>query len=341
MYSHPALATAMCAALAPGELVAINIELPEDGSVPEWLELIPAGPEVVGRDGRAWLLDRPDEVVANSLGGRDLPLDWEHSTEIKAPKGEPAPAAGWVTELQNRGGAVWGRVEWTPRGREAVANREYRYISPVFLFDKATRRIVRLKSAGLTNSPNLHLTALNRGTDPGSTDHEETAMKLSEALRKALGLAEEATEADALTAINRMKDEHRTALNRADNPSLEKFVPRADYDQALERATNAEQALADREKETLEAEIEAAINQALEAGKITPATVDYHKASCREKGGLERFKKYVEAAPAVADPTDLDGKKPDGEKDQALNAEQARIAAMFGNSAEDLAKYAG
>ena len=43
---------------------------------------------------------------------------------------------------------------------------------------------------------------------------------------------------------------------------------------------------------THRAEIEAALG----AGKITPATVEYHKASCRQDGGLERFRDFVKAA---------------------------------------------
>ena len=94
--------------------------------------------------------------------------------------------------------------------------------------------------------------------------------------------------------------------------------------------------------EALDKEIESAIQSALEAGKITPATADYHRAQCKAEGGLERFKKYVEAAPAIVANSGLDGKgKPGGDAGKALNADEARIAAMFGNTAEDLQKYAG
>jgi len=42
----------------------------------------------------------------------------------------------------------------------------------------------------------------------------------------------------------------------------------------------------------------------------------------------------------VGDPSGLGGRDPNQDKRLALNADQARIAAMFGNSAEDLKKYA-
>lgn len=38
--------------------IALNTELtPQDGQAPEWVELIPQGPAVVGNDGRRWLFD--------------------------------------------------------------------------------------------------------------------------------------------------------------------------------------------------------------------------------------------------------------------------------------------
>lgn len=323
---------ALCASLLGNTERALNVELDVSNGAPEWVELIPAGPSVVGRDGRSWLFDRPQDVVANSMRGMDLPIDWEHSTEKKAPHGDEAPAAAWIKQLEIRNGALWGRLDWTARGRASVTNREYRYLSPVFNFDRATQRIVRFTSAGLTNAPNLQLPALNR--------EEDIPVKFSAAIIAALGLAAEATEDHVLTAINSLKSERDTAMNRAQNtPTLDKFVPRADHDAVTLRATNAEAKLATVQRERIDADIEGVVADALKAGKITPATVDYHKASCRQEGGLDRFREYLKAAPVVGDPTALEGQQPGGAI-SALNAEQKKVADMFGNSAEDLKKYA-
>ena len=73
-------------------------------------------------------------------------------------------------------------------------------------------------------------------------------------------------------------------------------------------------------------------------GKITPATVEYHKAQCAQEGGLERFAEYCKAAPVIGDPSRIDGKRPE-DQGKGLNAEEQRIAEMFGNSVEDLQKY--
>lgn len=326
-HSH---AIALCAE-ALGARVALNVELDISGGAPEWVQLIPAGPHVVGRDGRRWLFDQPDAVVSNSMLGADLPLDWEHSTELKAREGAEAPAAAWITALENRAGALWGRLSWNDRGRASVASREYRYLSPVFTYDRDTLRIARLTSAGLTNSPNLQVPALNR--------EEVTPVKFSAALLAALCLAADATEEQVITAINAMKAERDTAMNRANSaPSLDKYVPRADHDAAVLRANNAEEKLRGVEKKALDAEIDTEIDGALKTGKITPATADYHKAQCRMEGGLQRFRDFVKAAPTVADPTDLAGRKVD-ENGKAMNAEEQKIASLLGNTAEDIKKY--
>lgn len=139
----------------------LAMPLPE--SAPAWIELIPAGPNIVGIDGRHWVNSNPGQIVstANSQP-RPLVIDYEHASEHRAPHGLDAPAAGWINRLEMRGnGAIWGRVEWTAKARAYIADKAYRFISPVFTFEKATQRIVALTSAGLTNQPNLNLTALN------------------------------------------------------------------------------------------------------------------------------------------------------------------------------------
>ena len=87
-HAEPAAANTLTVA------IALNME---SGNVPDEIQLLPAGTQVTGRDGRQWLNDRPEFVMANTQeAGMDLPLDWEHATEYHAPYGGPAPAAGWL-----------------------------------------------------------------------------------------------------------------------------------------------------------------------------------------------------------------------------------------------------
>jgi phage I-like protein len=219
----------------------------EQKGAPLWVELIPAGEIIEGRDGRTWTNPNPDQIVdAFDANGADLPIDVEHATELKAPNGDPAPAVAWIKALEVRdGGAIWGLVEWVDHGRWMVDSKEYRYLSPVFLHKK-DGEIVKLKSAGLTNNPNLHLTALNRRDNP---DHEADPM--NKALLALLGLAETATEQEAIAALTALNAQAKqvpgleTSLNaaKANAADLTKFVPRADHDTALNRASEAENTL--------------------------------------------------------------------------------------------------
>lgn len=312
--------------------LALNVELtPEaSGGAPEWVQLIPAGPRVVGRDGRSWLYDEAAaQAVLQAFAARgiDMPLDWEHATEHRAPQGLEAPAAGWGVELEQRDGSLWGRVNWTPRAAQQIADREYRFLSPVFDYEEATGRIVRLVSAALVNKPNLPLKALNR---------EEETVSLSEKIAAALGVATDATDEVAMAAIDKLKTAQ--VANR-ETPSLEKFVPRADYDQLMTRATNAEQQLEARAKAEHDAAVDTAIKAALAAGKIAPASEDYYRATCAEAEGLTRFQKFVESAPVIGDASGLDDRRADkGAGGKALNAEEQAVARAFGMSTEDFAK---
>lgn len=317
-------------------LLALNTDLSAlpstEGQAPEWIELIPAGPTITGRDGRTWLFDElAQQLVLAAFTSRaiDMVIDWEHASEVSAPQGEAAPAAGWIDRLEIRANALWGHVAWTPRAGEQVAAREYRFVSPVFDYDDAYRRVLRMVSVGLTNKPNLVLTALNHE----QTETHKLAIPL--ALAVLLGLDASATDDQAIAAATQLKAT-ATARNN-EQPSLDKFVPRQDYDLAVSRASNAEQALETRKAAEHKAVVDNEIDAALKAGKITPATVEYYRASCSEQVGLDRFREFVKAAPTVGDPSGLDGNKPDGTS-TALNAEEQTVARLMGMAESDFIK---
>lgn len=318
-------------------LLALNTDLSAlaliDGKAPEWIELIPSGPTVVGRDGRTWLFDDlAQRLVLDAFTSRgiDLAADWEHATEILAPVGQPAPASGWIDQLEIRDGALWGHIDWTPTAAAQVASREYRFLSPVFDYDLTFMRISRMVSVGLTNKPNLFLTALNHET-------QEHHVPLPIALCSALGIAESATENEAIAAATQLKT--AAAARNGEQPDLNRFVPRPDFDAMQTRALNAESAVATHQRTEQEKTINAEIDAALKAGKITPATVDYHRAACAEQGGLERFRSYVKAAPVVADVSGLSGAQPNNTGTAtALNAEQAAVCAQLGLDPVEFAK---
>jgi phage I-like protein len=285
---------------AAGESVAraICLQLPVTEGVPEWIPFLPAPDaqgRIIGEDGRSWTIKDMRALAARVK--RKLPIDINHSTELAAPKGFESPAAGWMLPSQfdvRADGSLWVKPEWTKRGLNALESRDYGFVSPTFDFDTRTGEIKRLVSVALVNDPNLTLPALNQRQ---TTDEENPML---EQLLAALGLAKDVTIETALNAINKLKGDLQTAINQRDTPSLDRFVPRADYDAAVTRATNAEQKLTQRAQTDLEAEADREIDAALKAGKITPATKDYHRAICLKDGGLAEFRKFVAAAPVIA-----------------------------------------
>jgi phage I-like protein len=87
---------------------------------------------------------------------RDLVIDYEHQSEIDV----QAPAAGWMfSDIFKKDDGIYARVKnWTKKASEYLLNGEYRYASPVLLFngvDKETdeRVPLRVKSLALTNNP--------------------------------------------------------------------------------------------------------------------------------------------------------------------------------------------
>ena len=99
------------------------------------VHVLPAG-KFSGRDGRGpyELVDAPAviEATRRRAGEGRMPIDYDHAIDLAAPKGLPAPAAGWFKGLQARADGIWALVEWTERAAAMIRAKEYRYLSPVF-----------------------------------------------------------------------------------------------------------------------------------------------------------------------------------------------------------------
>lgn len=323
--------------------LCVALKLDAAGGAPEWVELVPAGSPVRGRDGRSWTNPDPEAIVAAfNASGVDLAVDMEHSQDHLATKGHEAPARGWIKELRHEGGGrITGRVEWTEKGRNAIESKEYRYLSPVLNYRTSDRAIVSIAGVALVNRPNLRTAALNRA-GPDSDHPNDSLMNETElqALCAALGIAE-TSDATAITdAAEALKTAHAQALNAAQVPDLAKFVPRADYDALQSRVAQAENRIAQSEAAALEREITSEIDAAVKAGKITPATKDFYAAMCRQADGLARFRDFVKAAPRIiADGEAAPAGSPPPSDESALNRRDPVLAEAFGNSVDDLKKY--
>jgi phage I-like protein len=335
---------ALCQTTKPRDYLALcRLDMAED-KLPEWVQLIPAGPEVQALDGRHFRNLNPQAVVDTFNDyPYDIPIDWEHANEIKAPNGEEAPAAGWISELEVREGSIWGRVEWTPRGAESLRTKEYRYISPAFNYNKSDLNVISITSAGLTNGPALHLADLAHKTEKGDSAMDKELLKL-------LGLSEDATKEQVLAAVTAhqkakadadalvvtTKTELATAraeVERNKTPDLNQFVPREDYRVALARAESAEKQIADDKAATMKAQIDSEIEAAMKAGKVTPATKDFYTAVCSQQGGLEKFREFVKLAADIVPGSDL-GDRPPVVGDKGLTEAELAVAHRCGLTKE-------
>lgn len=295
----------MCAAV---ELAAsTHVRLPAEPG--EWVMLMPA--DVGHRDGQRWTMNAVAVAAqsAKRAAGADVVIDYEHQTERSARNGLPAPAAGWIREFAARDGALWGRVEWTERAQGLLEAREYRFISPSFLFDEATREVLVVLRAALTNAP-----ALAAMPALANDVAEETTMKLEELLKK-LGLDAGADDAaiDAALTVAKRNGEIASAAASAlgveapdaeavraalappkpkpqADPPADKFVPRAEYDRLAAEVQTVREAQAS-------AVAEQAVDAATAAGKLAPSLREW--ALGQAKADPAAFAKFVENAPAL------------------------------------------
>ena len=297
-----------------------------DGKLPEWIRLLPLG-EVKLSDGR-----EPFAVDQASLSsivqqfmvrGIDLVIDYEHQSL----QGDRAPAAGWIKELQSRLDGLWGRVNWTPQASEYLKNKEYRYFSPVLRLDPATRKPTSLLHVGLTNVPAInHLTplvaarcggdqadiiVLNSPAETPAPQPQEEATAMLKKLIAKLGLSPETTE-DQVLALVAERQQEAVALKAqvavlpeiAEAVGLEANATQAQIKGAVLALKQGASHLGaiQAEVEALKAEsakvkAAAAVDEAMKAGKLTPAQHDW----ALEYAGrdLEGFKVFAEKSPQI------------------------------------------
>jgi phage I-like protein len=193
-------------------------------------------------------------------------IDYEHQTLATEKNGQPAPAAGWIGQLTVRDDGLYATgVEWTERAAKMIAQKEYRYISPVFTYDQKSGDVLKVLHAGLTNVAGLDgLTDLAALAARFSIDLKEENESMKELL-KALGLSESATEAEALAALKAIKDTQagEVAALRAAPPDPGKYVGVAVMEALKSELAVAGTELAALKAEKLSAEVDVIVKEAL------------------------------------------------------------------------------
>lgn len=153
-----------------------------------------------------------------------------------------APAAakfGWnnkkpigrVLDLEIRADGIYSRVAWNEDGERNRANRQLPYPSPAWYLAKqadGTQRPVKLKSVGMVEDPNIPgSVAWNASTAEEDSETDESpepptheSMELTKELAALLGLKDDGSPEDIVSAVRAMKDsaatkatESETAMN--------------------------------------------------------------------------------------------------------------------------------
>ena len=279
----------------------------------------------------------------------DIPIDYEHQILLAEQNGQPAPAAGWIDRASLKWvgdgdePGLYGAVTWTDTAAAMIGRDEYRYLSPVFPYDRNSGAVLELLHLALTNTPAIDSTVLAAASIryPQQPLEEETdTMKLADLLAR-LGLPDTTTETDALAAVAALKakaddaDTQIAALKSANAnqaPDPAKFVPVT----ALEEVKTQLAALKTSQNTT---EVDALIKTGIEGGKLLPAQEEW----ARELGtkDVAALRSYMDKTPAIAalKRTQTDGKEPgdDGEGAE-LTSEQLAVCKAMGHKPEDYRK---
>lgn len=304
------------------------VELAASGAAaPEWVQLLPKGPELPSTDGRKHRLSRPEQVIAAfRQRGHPLPVDVEHATHVRAPQGLDAPAYGWVREIEMRDGALWGRVEWSEQGSAWVVSKSYKFLSIGYTVEEASGEITNLLSVGLTNTPGFKMPELAKKA--GDTQENKT---MDKAVLEALGLASDATAADVVAKIKDLKTEVHTASTKAPDPEL--WVAKAQLDAANTKLTTLEAEQTAR----ADKEIADAVDAGVAAGKIAPAAKDGYLAMAKAVGAAAFTATVAKMPVIVGGKSDLDDKNP-GKKTDALTPDEIAVARSQGLTEAEFAK---
>lgn len=346
--------------------IALPVQSGAEGAAPgKRFRIVPFG-TFAGRDGRGpWhLRDKAhaEQVIAATkafLNGVEMVVNYDHQSEYAAVPGVGgnAKAAGWINPdtLEIASDGIYATADWTPAAEAALQAREYRYYSPHFRARPGTGELTRIVNVGLTNSPNIEVSALasqDAGAFSEGSPMTKIATLLSATALAALNLKADSEDEAAINAIDQLvKDKAtdeailasvRTRFKLADDageeavlnaittaaaagqPDPAKFVP-VDALKDVQAQLNAIQ----------EEKVLASVDQAIEQGRLVPALKDW--AISLGKKDIGELQSYLVKAPVFKADSQLQGDPPAVEKGK-LNADESAICAQLGISEADFLK---
>ena len=276
------------------------------------LQLLPAG-RFRAIDGRPadvnlveWHLDAAlaqQLIAAAQARANPLVIDYEHQTLNAEKNGQAAPAAGWWDAAK----MVWREgqglfvtdVTWTEKASAMIASGEYKFFSPVFKYDKKTGAVTAILMGAITNYPAIDgMEALAASAaarfDSDNPHQENPSMK---ELLKLLGLKDDATEADAVAALNaiiKSKSDAETAVAaaKAAAPDLAKYV-------SIDTHTKLASDFAALKSDLDARDLGTAISTAIDEGRLPPGEEQWARDFAKSHG-LVALKASLEKRPVIA-----------------------------------------
>ena len=186
----------------------------------------PVGGTIKGaRDGAVFVFDEAAaraiiddfRAKAKSPDWPGLLVDREHFSNDPE---KTSDAMAWARDIrQDADGSIWTRWEFTPEGEKLWSGKVLVSRSPLFLSVPAKGgreyRPVALESIGMTNTPHFReLSTLAAAREAAEVTTHEGEIQMEEIL-KALGLAEDASPADAVAAVEALKQKASAAESAA------------------------------------------------------------------------------------------------------------------------------
>lgn len=350
-------------------LLAAALALTADLAASGLAQVLPAG-KFSARDGRPgpgkhWQLsDAQGAALAAQLNAvatkTPISIDYEHQSVLAPTNGQAAPAAGWMVAFEWRAGAgLFATVNWTPRAKAYIAADEYRYISPVILFDEQTGAVMGLHNCALVANPAILgmdavQAALSAQFTPASTEPPTPTKPLKGTpmdlltLVALLGLTAGATAADVTTAIAALMARPLVPAALSTALGLPATADEAAAVAALTRKLGTPDATTLQAMAALQAQVATlsaqansravteTVDAAIAAHKLVPAQRDW--AMNTGKADMATLTTYLAATPAIAGLAGQTAGRNEAPNTPvaALSASQALLAQQLGL---DPAKY--
>lgn len=293
---------------------SVGVESGRFRSVPNEIKILPVG-MVKSQKGDFYVDEESYSLMKEDMEshGVDIVIDYEHQTL----KDCQAPAGGWIKKLEYTPDAIVAKVEWTPRAKQYLSDKEYRYLSPVVLTRKTDRKAVRLHSLALTNTPAIDdMFPIINSSARILDEDDENEVKKENGEEKTAGADHYANEVKRID-LQKLKELLGLPADATEEAVMNELIKR----------------LSDNEVQAHKAEVENILDNGLRCGKILPYQINDMRAFA--EADLDGFKTFISKAPQIVPVGKLKLTDPPGK----CSVETKNICETLGLSMADYEKY--